>query len=111
MKAYEGKICIAPLILNLGARLSSSQLQDQDALPLKKNPGTERVGYWMDPRAGVDVLGEKKTELFCPYRDSNPRSSSQEYSQYTDHAIPGLQVYLLDLNTKNPKRAHCKLTF
>jgi hypothetical protein len=45
----------APRILELGA-IWRCQYHVLTALPLGTNPGTHRIGGWLGPRTGVDIL-------------------------------------------------------
>jgi len=47
----------------------NGQIEAQAALPSGSNPNTHRVGCFVGPRAGLDILGKKK--VFCPCWDSN----------------------------------------
>jgi hypothetical protein len=40
-------------------------------IPVKKVPGTNWTGSWVDPRASLDVLGNRRVS--CPCWDLNPR--------------------------------------
>ena len=49
------------------------------ALPPGKRPGTDFIGGWVGPRAGLDGCGKSR-----PRRDSIPGPSSPIASRYTD---------------------------
>ena len=44
----------------------SGQLDLQAALPTEKNAITHKIGGWVGPRAGLDVLEERKNLLPFP---------------------------------------------
>jgi len=44
----------------------SGQLRFQVALPTEKNVSTHKIGGWVSPRAGLDVLEERKNILPFP---------------------------------------------
>jgi hypothetical protein len=72
MKAYEGAFTLLPLY------------------PEERAPGTHWLGGWVDPRAGLDDVGENS----LPYRDSNSEPSVFQpvASRYTDWAIPAPNI-------------------
>jgi len=57
----------------------SGQLYVLAALPLGNNSGTNLVGGWVDPRAGLGVLEKRK--ISCSYRDLNPGPSCPQPRQ------------------------------
>ena len=57
MKAYGRRRDIAPLILNLGCRRS----RVVNLTPRMLYPGIQRIGKWVCPRAGSNVLHKRKT--------------------------------------------------
>ena len=66
---------ITPVILNLGARLK--QVADftlQPLYPLGNNYSPHRIGGWVGPIAGLDIL-EKKKICFC-FWNLNPGPST-----------------------------------
>jgi len=67
----------------------SGQLHTSDALPSAKNPATHQTWGRVGPRADLDDLEGRK--VCCPYKDSNPLSSSWQSSHYTDYTIPAPQ--------------------
>jgi hypothetical protein len=46
------------------------QLHAPAALPRETDRDTHCIRAWVGPRAGLDVMEERK--ISCPYRDSNP---------------------------------------
>jgi hypothetical protein len=70
-KVYWGSRCIAPLILNLGARWGEwSASRPGCFIPGKTTPDTHCTGGWVGPRAGLDDVTKRK--ILNPYRESNP---------------------------------------
>jgi hypothetical protein len=66
----------------------SGQLHALAALPVRKNlwyPLNRRLG---GPHSQSGHFEEEKN--FLPYQESNPGSSSQQTSHYTNYAIPAL---------------------
>jgi hypothetical protein len=59
----------------------------QSFYPLGKNPHTQGIGGWVDPRIGLEDVEKKNV---CPYRGSKPDPSAVQpvSSRYTDYAIP-----------------------
>ena len=64
----------------------SGQLQNPAALTRVKIPGTNGIGVRVGPRAGLNVLENRK--IYCPSRDSNPGLSYLYPRFYTDYAMP-----------------------
>jgi hypothetical protein len=74
MKAYWGSGDIAPLILDLGTR----GRWVVSLMSPGRAPGTNWLGGWVGPRAGLNAVVKKK--ILSPCRDPNPRSSSPQRS-------------------------------
>jgi hypothetical protein len=79
MKAYWGRRCTAPIILNLGAKW-----QGANFTTVEEATGT----HWLCGRVGFRVNADAmdKGKISCPSWDSNPRSPSL-HSHCTCHAI------------------------
>jgi hypothetical protein len=88
MKAYTWSGVIAPLISNLCTRWECGQLHALAALSTGKNPVTLRIGDWVGPGDGLDILDKGK--IFCPLRESNRDYLwSISYSScYIDYIFP-----------------------
>jgi hypothetical protein len=54
-------------------------------LPPGNIPNAHLIKGWVGPRAGLDVLENRK--ISCLYQDSNPVLSSPQPSRYTGCAI------------------------
>jgi hypothetical protein len=54
----------------------SGQLHAPVALPPGTNPSTHRIGWWVGPSLGLDVLEKRK--ISCRDRDSNSEISSHD---------------------------------
>lgn len=53
-----------PVILNLGARLKQvANFTPQPLYPLGNNYGAHRIGGWVGPIGGLDVLKKKKKSV------------------------------------------------
>ena len=59
---------IPPLILNLGIRQVSKQLHAPAFLPPGKNPGSYRIGGWVDPGACLDARRREKSVVSAGIR-------------------------------------------
>jgi hypothetical protein len=55
--------------------------------------GVHCIGGWVGPKAGLNVLENRKT--FCPYRDSTAGPSSQERNCYTGYATPAPIIIII----------------
>ena len=62
-------------------------------LPGEKNPGTNCIGGWVGPRAGLDGCGK-----FRPPPGFDPRTAQPVASRYTDCAIPAPQLHFATIN-------------
>jgi len=61
MKAYTRRFItgVAPFILNLGSIWRCDQLSTPAALPPGRNHGTQPMGGWVEPQAGLEVLRKR----------------------------------------------------
>jgi hypothetical protein len=66
----EGEKDMAPLILTLGTRSRWSELRSSHLSPGQISPVTHDTAGYVGPRAGLEVLYNRK--ISSPYRDSNP---------------------------------------
>jgi hypothetical protein len=55
----------------------SGKLHALVALPGGTPPGTNCIGGWVGPRAGLDAV--KRRKISCPCRESNPSSFVVQY--------------------------------
>jgi hypothetical protein len=75
MKAYWRSGGIAPRILNLVTRWRwVVSFTPRYFAPRERSPGTDWLGGWVGPRAGLDTVVKIKIPSLC--RDSNPHSFS-----------------------------------
>ena len=75
MKAYRGSSSTAPLFRNLDTKRKWAVNSKVDRFAPGERPRiTSRIGGWVCPRSGLDIL--EKRESACPCRDSNPASFS-----------------------------------
>jgi len=74
MKAYKGRVGIAPLLLNHGIRWRSvsDQLHNPVVSSPQRNPGIH--GWAPEPGAHLDIL--EKKNISNPCKDSNPGAST-----------------------------------
>jgi hypothetical protein len=89
MKAYGGvDVWIYVFLTSVLAGGEWSASRPGLFTPRERTPGTNWIGGWVGPRAGLDDV-EKRN--FLPLRDSNSDPSVVQLvaSRYTDHAIPG----------------------
>lgn len=54
----------------------NGQLHAPSALPPGTSPSTHRIGCWVGPSLGLDVLENRK--ISCPDRDSNSEISTHD---------------------------------
>jgi hypothetical protein len=80
MKTYWRSGGIAPRILELGTRGEWSTSRPGRFTPRDRAPGTNWIGGWVGPRAGLDAVA--KIKVPCPNRKSN--SSRPARSLFTD---------------------------
>jgi len=51
----------------------SGQLHTPAVLPPgKEPPETHCIGVWLDPKAGLDTVAERKSPLHCPRQELKP---------------------------------------
>jgi hypothetical protein len=75
MEVHWGNGGTAPYILN--SALDGGEWSDSRPgrfTPRERAPGTQLIGGWVDPRAGLDAVMKRK--IPSPCQDSNPRPSS-----------------------------------
>jgi hypothetical protein len=84
MKAYGGVDVLVPIFLTSAlVEVEWSASRSGRFTPGERAPRTHWILGWVDPRADLDDLEERK---FCPYRDSNSNLSVVQplASRYTD---------------------------
>jgi hypothetical protein len=87
---YGGNGCIDHHVRDLGAGGEWSVSRPGRFTPGERTPGTHWIGGWVDPRAHLDNLEERKY-LILTALELRPLGRQPVASRYTDYATPAPQ--------------------